>query len=266
MQNLLSTRMGTMVVGGVAAVLAAVVLLVYIAQYRDSVRQEQKPVAVMVANGIIPKGTSGDVIGSQQLYSIQKIPANHVHDGAITDPNSLKGRVTVDELFTGTQLTESDFTEKAGIGISLTENQRAISISLDAASGMIGFVHTGDRVDVIGGFNIDNGLDGKTHPVVETLMTNILVLDAPEEAGKSGIGSSSDTSNVVLQVTDLQAVEIAFATENGRLWLIMRPQTGATESATLPLETLETELFGIKSQSIYDAYHKYLKRAIGGVQ
>jgi hypothetical protein len=77
--------MGTIVVGGVAAVLAAVVLLVYIAQYRNSVRQE-KPIAVLVANGIIPKGTSGDIIGSQQMYSIEKIPANHVQSGAITDP------------------------------------------------------------------------------------------------------------------------------------------------------------------------------------
>lgn len=258
--------MGTMVVGGVAAVLAAVVLLVYIAQYRDSVRQEQKPVAVLVANGIIPKGTSGDVIGDKQLYTVQKIPANHVHNGAITDPNSLKGRVTVDELFTGTQLTESDFADKTGVGTQITGNQRAISVALDASGGMTGFIHTGDRVDVVGGFNIDNGLDGKTHPVVETLMTNILVLDAPESAPKTGIGASNNTSNFVLQVTDLQAVEVAFAAENGRLWLLMRPPSGATDSATLPLQTLETELFGIKSQSIYNAYHKYLKRAIGGVR
>ena len=26
---------------------------------------------------------------------------------------------------------------------------------------MIGFIQTGDHVDVIGGFNIDNGIDGK---------------------------------------------------------------------------------------------------------
>jgi Flp pilus assembly protein CpaB len=256
--------MGTIVVGSVAAVLAAVVLLVYIAQYRDSVRQEQKPVAVLVANGIIPKGTSGDIIGDQQMYTIQKIPANHVHSGAITDPNSLKGRVTVDELFTGTQLTDSDFTDKVGMNVNITKDQRAMTIALDSASSMGGFLQTGDHVDVIAGFNIDNGIDGKRHPVTETLMTNILVLDAGDSSGKSGIGGANDTTNIVLQVTDLQAVELAFATENGKVVLAMRPLTGATESSTLPLQTLETELFGIKSQSIYNAYHRYLKRAIGG--
>lgn len=258
--------MGTILVGGVAAVLAAVVLLVYIAQYRDSVRQEQKPIAVLVANGIIAKGTSGDIIGDQQMYTIQKIPANHVHNGAITDPNSIKGRVTVDELFTGTQLTESDFTDKTGIINKISGVQRAMSIPLDSASGLVGFLQTGDHVDVIAGFNIDNGIDGKRHPVTETLMTNILVLDAPDSSSKSGIGGANDTSNIVLLVTDLQAVELAFANENGKIVLAMRPQTGGTASATLPLQTLETELFGIKSQSIYNAYHRYLMRAIGGAR
>jgi Flp pilus assembly protein CpaB len=266
MQNLLSTRMGTVVVGGAAAVLAAVVLLVYIAQYRNSVRQEQKPIAVLVANGLIPKGTSGNTIGSQQMYSISKIPANRVENGAITDPNSLKGLAAVEDLFPGKQLTKSDFTDATGVGADLVRDQRAISIALSTSDGLIGYVQTGDRVDVVGGFNIDNGIDGKTHPVAETLMTNILVLDAPSSSGGGGIGSSNDTSNIVLQVTDLQAVELAFATENGRVWLLARPQTGAVDSHTIPLQTLETELFGIKSQSIYQAYHRYLTRAIGGTR
>src|SRR5260221_12790534 len=220
--------MGTIVVGGVAAVLAAVVLLIYIAQYRNSVRQEQKPVAVLVANGIIPKGTSGDIIGDQQMYSIQSIPANHVQNGAITDPDSPQGRVTVDELFTGTQLTESDFPDKAGISVKLGGTQRSMSIPLDSASGLIGFVQTGDHVDVIGGFNIDNGIDGKTHPFVETLMTNIQVLDAPASSGKSGIGSSNDTSNVVRLVLDLQAADLPRRTVNGEAWANRRATTGTT--------------------------------------
>jgi Flp pilus assembly protein CpaB len=259
--------MGTVIVGGAAAILAAVVLLVYIAQYRNSVRQEQKPVAVLVANGLIPQGTSGNTIGTQQMYTISKIPANRVENGAITDPNSLKGLATAEDLFPGKQLTKSDFTDATGVIVpNLAGDQRAISIGFSASDGLIGFIHKGDRVDVVGGFNIDNGIDGKTHPVAETLMTNILVLDAPSSSGGGGIGSSNQTSNVVLQVTDLQAVELAFATDNGRVWLLARPQTGAVDSQTIPLQTLETELFGIKSQSIYQAYHRYLTRAIGGTR
>jgi Flp pilus assembly protein CpaB len=265
MQNLLSTRMGTIVVGGFAAVLAAVVLLVYIAQYRNSVRQEQKPVAVLVANGLIPKGTSGDQIGSQQMYTISNIPANRVENGAITDPNSLKGRVVVEDMFPGKQLTESDFTDATGkIQPLISGTDRAMAVPLATANSLIGFIETGDHVDVVAGFNIDNGIDGKSHPIAETLMTNILVLDAPSSSSKGGIGSANDTSNIVLKVSDLQAVELAFASDNGKLWLLLRPQTGAQQSTTLPLTTLETELFGIKSQSIYKAYHRYLTQAFGG--
>ena len=41
--------MGTIVVGGMAAILAAVILLVYIAQYRDSVRRSRSRSPVLVA-------------------------------------------------------------------------------------------------------------------------------------------------------------------------------------------------------------------------
>jgi Flp pilus assembly protein CpaB len=268
MQNLLSTRTGTMVVGGFAAVLAGAVLLFYIAQYRDSVRQEQKPVAVLVANQLIPKGTSGDLIGSQQMYAISKIPANRVSDGAITDPNSLKGRVVVEDLFPGKQLTSSDFTDVSpnDLTTKITATQRAMAVPLDAAHGLIGYVQAGDHVDVVGGFNIDNGIDGKSHPVQETLMQNVLVLDAPSSSSKSGIGTANATANVVLLVDDKQAVDLAFASDNGKIWLELRPQTGAQSTDPLPLATLETELFGVKSVSVYKAYHRYLTRAFGGVR
>ena len=47
---------------------------------------------VLVAGQLIPKGTTGDVVGSQEMYTVSKMPANRVEDGAITDPNSIKGK------------------------------------------------------------------------------------------------------------------------------------------------------------------------------
>ena len=60
MQKLMSTRSGTILVGLVAAALAAAVLVVYLVQYRNSVRHSAEPISVLVAKQVIPKNTPGD--------------------------------------------------------------------------------------------------------------------------------------------------------------------------------------------------------------
>ena len=68
LRKTLSTRGGTIAVSAVAAALAAVILVAYLHRYRDSVRNSGVPVTVLVAKGLIEKGTSGDIIASQDLY------------------------------------------------------------------------------------------------------------------------------------------------------------------------------------------------------
>ena len=260
MQRILGTRNGTILIGAMAAILAAAILLVYIAQYRDSVREAQKPVAVLVASGLIPKGTSGDVIGTQSMYTVNKVPASRVEDGAITDPNSIKGRVAKEDLFPGKQLTEADFrpVEGSDVTTGLQKYARAVAVPLDSAHGMVGYVQPGDHVDVEAGFNVDLN-DGKTHPITKTIMQNILVLDAPDTAG-----TTNQTENIVLQMTDKQAADLAFSSDNGKVWLSLRPKTGALQQSTPPMVTIDTILFGVKPIAIQNAYRRYYRQAQNG--
>jgi pilus assembly protein CpaB len=235
-----------------------VVLLVYVAQYRDSVKQEQKPVAVLVANTDIPKGTTGDVIGSQQMYSIRNVPADRVIDGALTDPNSMKGEIAVTELFPGKQLTASDFTDAtSSVGANLKLYDRAIAVPFDSAHGLVGYVQKGDHVDVIAGFNVERG-DGKQVPIVKTLIQNVLILDAPDSSSKGGIGSSNTTSNIVMLVDDQQADDISFASDYGKVWIVLRAGAGAQQHPP-HLVTVDTILFGIKPIAISNAFRRGLK-------
>jgi len=246
-----------MVVGAFAAILAGVVLLFYVAQYRDSVKQEQKPVAVLVANADIPKGTTGEIIGTQQLYTISNIPADRVTDGALTDPDALKGQITAAEIFPGKQLTTSDFTDTTStITSNLKLYDRAVAVPFDSAHGMVGYVQKGDHVDVIAGFNLE--VDAKQIPVTKTIMQNILVLDAPDSSGKSGIGSSNTDSNIVLLVDDQQATELAFSSDNGQVWLVLRAGAGATQHRE-QIVTADTILFGLKPIAITNALRRALK-------
>lgn len=250
-QKLLSTRAGTIALATGAAVLAAVVVLVYINRYRTSVDEGAQPVSVLVAKSLIEKGTPGNVVASDELYQIAQVAKADLQDGAMLDPSSLRGRVAVDDIYPGKQLTAADFTARPSdaIDLKLARDQRAVSVPIDAAHGLVGHVQAGDHVDVLVGFNIQKlGPDGSpdpdaaTRPVLRTLMQNVLVLDAP--AAAKGLASNSG-ANVVLRVDPRQAADLAFAADNGKVWVVLRPKTGAPPVAPA-FVTLETELLGVR--------------------
>ena len=262
MQKLLATRGGTAAVAGGAALLATLIFLVYLNSYRNSVDASSEPIGVLIAKSLIPKGMSGDLIGSQELFQPTTAPKSQVKDGALTDPATLRGRVAVDDIYPGQQLTTGDFstTTTDAIATRISADQRAVSIPLDTAHGLIGHVRAGDHVDILGGFNIArvdrNGTPmqsgGAARPVLKLLMEDILVLSVPAEAS-GGIGGGGKEATFVLRLTDQQAAELAFASDNGKIWFSLRPQSGA-KAAAPSFVTLETLLLGVKPVTVVKSF------------
>jgi Flp pilus assembly protein CpaB len=260
-QRLLSTRGGTFAVAGGAALIAGLILLLYLNRYRDSVRESGQDVSVLVAGSLIEKGTPGNAVGSQELFQVKEIAKGQVADGAITDPATLRGRFAIHDIYPDQQLTAADFTGTTSDSLStdLSRDQRAISVPLDSAHGMIGNVQAGDHVDVLAAFNIQRidrngvpaGQGGQARPVLKVIMEDVFVLAAPESGSGSFAGARS--SNVTLRVTDEQAADLAFATENGKVWIVLRPRTGA-EPSTPNLVTLETLLLGVKPVTVLKSF------------
>jgi len=263
MQKLLSTRGGTIALGGFAAVLAAVVLVVYLNRYRDNVNSSDAPVSVLVAKSLIPTGTSGSVIAEKDLFETTTTPKIQVKDGAITDPSTLKGRVAVTDVYPGQQLTVADFSTDAlaALGTQIADDQRVISIPIDAAHGLIGQVQTGDHVDVMAGFNVvkvdENGVPvegGQARPVIKTIMQDILVISAPGGIDDSSVVRASNRGDTLeLRVTNEQSAQLAFASDNGRVWFILRPRSGAP-SVTPDFVTPETLILGVKPIVAYESF------------
>lgn len=213
--------------GGVAAGFAALLLLVYLAQYRNSVDESGEPITVLVAKSLIEKGTPGDIVGIKGLFQTTDAPRDQLQDGAITDPSALRGRLATNDVYPGEQLTTGDFSGSANgaLGTQIAGNQRAIAVPIDIAHGMVGQVQTGDRIDVLAGFNVTTGAGvGATKPVVKVLTQNVLVLEAPKRA-RAGAGSIE--ANIVLRTTYREAAEIAWAVDNGKIWVVLRPRSGA---------------------------------------
>jgi Flp pilus assembly protein CpaB len=220
--DLLSTRGGAIAVATVAAILAGILLFVFVQRYRTKESASSATTPVFVARSLIPQGSSADLIASQELLQRTTLRGSQVQTGAIVDPSVLHGEVATMNIYPGQQITASDFTTAGGIGSELTSTERAVSVPVDSAHGLVGFVHTGDHVDVLASYTGGTGRGS-----VSTLLQDVLVLNAPSATG--GVGSNS--SNITLRVSDHDATGLAYAADNGKVWVVLRPPLGATASA-----------------------------------
>jgi Flp pilus assembly protein CpaB len=146
------------------------------------------------------------------------VPKKDLQGGALTDPAALSGRVAIADIYPGQQLTAASFAYAApgSLQTKLTGADRAITLAVDASHGMIGQIAAGDHIDVFIGFNVQGA--GGTQPVIKLLMADVLVLKAPL-AGGSGL--------ITLRAPEYRAAQLAYAADNGRLWLVLRPASGA---------------------------------------
>jgi Flp pilus assembly protein CpaB len=241
-----STRQGTGAIAIFTALVAAAILIVALQKYRQGVDANSRSQTVLVASSQVEKGTAGDAIGSQRLFKATRVTAKEVKSGAFTDPSSLRGKIAATDIYAGEQLRASNFTAGSGVVDKLAADQRAVSVPLDAAHGLIGDVHPGDHVDVYAGFLVEGGFT-RPRPFVRQLFSNVLVLKthSPASAGVGSQNAANQISDVVLRVNNRQVTQLAFSSDNGKVWLALRPGN-ASELSSRTLDSLESIVFGSK--------------------
>jgi len=227
LNRLFRNRGGAVVAGAIVAVIAVILLVVYLRSYRSSVNADKATERVLVASQLIKQGTSGDLIAKQGLYLVTTIQKDQLKLNAVTDPSALNDRIAATDIFPGQQLTQDEFSTEAATSIpyQITGRQRAIAISVDATHGLVGQVAAGNYVDVyIGTASPTKG------QLVTLLAPDVYVIVAP--------GTSS--SNAILRVNTQDVPKFAFANDHTQLWLVLRPQVGAsrTPPRTATLATL----------------------------
>lgn len=241
----LSTRRGTTLVALACALLAGGVIIYAMSRYRSSVVAGGNPETVLVASQAIPKNTPGAVIADASMAKATQIVAKQVTGGAVADAAALQGKVAVRDIAPGEQLTASDFTSNGGYPAQLAPAQRAVTLSLDSQHGMLGIVNTGDHVDVYAGITLQ-GTAGLSEPVLRLLIPNVPVLKAGDSTSGNGLaGGPNSTSQVTLKVPDTEAGALAYASDNGKVWLVLRP-ANATATPAPSAITVQSLLFGLK--------------------
>jgi Flp pilus assembly protein CpaB len=258
--KLISTRRGAIIVAAGAALLAGILILIYLNGYRNSVQAEGAPVTVLIAKENIPTGTSGSVIAANGLFRATTMRESQLREGAFSDPTNLTGQAAAREIYKGAQLTASDFRAAAqSLPSELTKDQRIVAIPLDAAHGLIGEVEAGNHVDVYAGFSVvPLNPDGtpiagaQSRPVLKRIITDVPVVSV----GTKNAALGSSTTKVLLKLTDKQAADLAFSSDNGKVWLSLRPGAGA-ESSPPEIVTLETVLFGVRPITVLNTLRRH---------
>ena len=144
------------------------------------------------------------------------------------DSKNLAGTVVRYPITAGQPITRGSLVgpqDRGFLAAALGPGMRAITVPVNAATGVAGFVFPGDHVDLVLTQTVSGGGEGPALKVSETIVRNVRVLATDQrftdkdEDGKTLIKTFS---NVTLEVTPRIAEKIAVADDMGKLSLSLR--------------------------------------------
>ena len=234
---------------------------------------------VLVAEDTLATGTFVRAVDLRwQPWPAEGLAKGYVREGErlIAD---FVGAVVRHRITAGQPVTASRVVfpgERGFMAAVLAPGMRAVSVPVNATSGVAGFVFPGDWVDVVLTMKLrpkDANGKGVTRYFSETLLSALRVL-AIDQRTEQKDGEASVAKTATLEVTPKQAEQIALALEMGALSLslhslaqtdgglarlareagIRPPAEAAAKSYTMDLEV----------NFAHDALFGYLRRGRGG--
>ena len=185
---------------------------------------------VLVAKKALTVGTIIDA----ESFAYQPWPkelmqsAYYVEGAPDGDPKALLGTVVRYAITAGQPVTRGSLVgpqDRGFLAAALGPGMRAITVPVNAASGVAGFVFPGDRVDMVLTQEVAGGGDGPKLKVSETIIRNIRVLATDQrvtEKDAEGKTVVKTFNNVTIEVTPRIAEKIAVAQSIGSLSLSLR--------------------------------------------
>lgn len=234
------------VAAGVVSILLG--LMVYFAMSGDDEKAAEKPqtnlVQVVAAKQDIPERT----VVKEDMLKVVEVPSELVPEGAFRDVADAVDHPTSTAIQQGDIMTSRKVyvdIRMAGFTGIIPPDCRAVTIPINDVTGVSGFAHPGDYVDImiISGTK-ENGINGRI------ILQDVLLLginrtadlpntptgdsskkdgDKKDDASAQNVGSvntkaSSDTmatATVALKPAD--ALKLAAASQEGTLYLVLRP-------------------------------------------
>ncbi len=199
--------------------------------------QTLETISVVVASSDLSWGTmlTTDMVKLAPFLK-QSLPEGHFANTSQVAGRTLIHPVKVNEPIFDSRLAPTG-TQGGGVAAVITPKKRAMAVKVDKVVGVSGFIHPGNRVDVI----VTLSQTGKiTTPITKTVLENVLVLATGAETDKSGNREKPSQVDVItLEVSPEDGEKLALAASEGKLQLALRnaADTGniVTKGTTFPV-------------------------------
>lgn len=220
------------------ALVAMLLTLFYVVNFRRSVQNQQATVQVYVAAHTIDAGTAGSDLVHGGAFRTESVPRHAVVPGAISNPSQVASLVVSQPFYAGEQVTLRRFADVAAQGVvgEIKGNMRAVQVAGDSNQLLAGTLQSGDHVDVVANLQVGGNSNAHADRIV---LRNVDVLSA---GGPSPTATASGSSgSVLLAVSDTQVQRLFYVLKNADWTLELRPAIDSTDSRER-IETLTSVL------------------------
>lgn len=201
-----------------AAIVTALLLFVFLSSL-IKIGDGDKLQVVTAAQDIL-----ANTVVTQEMLVMKELPEDAVLPGAITSMSDIVGKAIQVNVYTGEQIISAKLVApgEAGSGTlayAIKPGMRAITIAVDATTGLSGMIKPGNHVDLVGEYSFE----GKV--LTDMIVQNIKILavdNVLEQAGIAGADGAPGYTTITMEVTPTQAMEISLAVYSGTLRAILR--------------------------------------------
>lgn len=210
-------------------------------------------------NAEIPNELASTMVGTVTLYTsdtyvkagtpLQALPFREVYwprssvpDGAVLDLRELQSNFARVDIPVGVPIQRSHITQEkaAPISLPITPGMRAVTIQVDAESGIEGFAKPGTRVDIVLTYMNDGNLTSKV------IVQNARILSKGGETQKEEEDlpqrRAKVAPTVTLEVSPADALKVTTSKQLGSLSLFMR--AGEDDKAAPVVEVSKQQIDG----------------------
>ena len=241
----------------VLAVLAAVGVIVYTNNVKDTVTTENT-VEVVISNQDIPPSTQLNPLLDQGVFDTIRVPDIAVVDGAVTNFDQLRDQTTSAPIYINEQIPFSRLATGESNNLGTSVGHVAVGLAIEGPQAVNGYIQQGDNIVVYATFSkgqpvtkadlkvlfsaaeIQKFYDSVTGVTTTSLATQkvlimpfdftmtlvqsvkvLAILNPPVDAttGRPTSGASS----LVLDLLPTDSLSIVFANEKAKLWLGLLP-------------------------------------------
>ena len=207
----------------------------YLQRKETEINKLVKPVKILVAKKRIPKGVTimGDMI-KEETVGASGLTRLHLLE---RDKNLVVNQRSNRDIERNTPLTR-DYFEEVKLNLDrneqvLRKGQRAVTISVDAVSGVAGNIRPGSHVDVFGTFEVaaqagssrGRGTASATRTVLMLSDITVLAVDNRTTATQYSLAARRQGaiySSVTVAVTPEESMLLVYGQHKGKLTLVLR--------------------------------------------